>query len=104
MKFTVRIAAEAEQAILEQAQFIAVDKPQAAENWLQEIYDEIDKLESMPRRHPASLELSTALGCDIRRLIVGEYLLFFRVDDEQQTVDVLRFRHGAQRPPLEAEE
>ena len=34
----------------------------------------------------------------IRKLLLRRYLIFYRVDDEQHRVDVLRFWHGAQDP------
>ncbi len=61
MKYVVRIAPDAEQAILEQAEYIAQDKPAAAESWLAALYGAIDELETLPRRHPAADDLSRAL-------------------------------------------
>jgi plasmid stabilization system protein ParE len=86
-----------------QALFIAADKPAAAEKWLTALHEQIEALESMPRRHPIAHDLSESLGFEVHRLIVGEYLLFFRVDDTAELVDVLRFRHAAQRPLPERE-
>lgn len=104
MKYRVEVARNAKNAIFVQARFIAEDKPQAAEGWLNRVFDSMDTLESMPRRHPLAAKLSEELGLEVRRLVIGDYLLFFCVHDEAGVVEVLRFRHGAQRPLLEAKE
>lgn len=37
-------------------------------------------------------------GYEVRRANYGDYAIFFRVDDAQQVVEVLAFRHGRRRP------
>ncbi len=102
MKYGVVIAAQAEQEIGEQTEYIARDKPLAAKNWLVKLYAAIEELEAFPRRHPVAEELSATLGFELRRMVVGNYLIFYRVDEARGVVEVLRFRHGARR--IEGEE
>lgn len=102
MKYEVRLAADAEASILQQAAFIAADNPRAAESWMAALYDAVHSLESMPRRCPLAGELSEAAGFAIHCLTIGSHSVFFRVNDETHIVDVLRFRHAAQRPLDEA--
>ncbi len=42
---------------------------------------------------PGSRPLVPVLGFDLRRLVVGRYLIFYRFDDE--TVFIVRALHGA---------
>jgi len=98
MKYEVRVVESAERAILEQALFIAADKRLAAEKWLGGIWEAIDDLETMPRRHPLAEALSRDLGVETRRLIFGNYVMHFSVDDASGVVEVLQFRHGRELP------
>lgn len=97
MKYTVEVSPLVMTAIRTQALRIADDKPIAAERWLRRILRAVEKLESMPRRHPISESISDSLGLEVRRLIVGRYKLFFHVNDRARLVRVVLFRHGSQR-------
>lgn len=77
----MQILADAEDAMLEQAQFIAADKPTAASAWPERIWDAIETLEHFPARHAVSRPESDALGVEIRKLAVGNYLIFYRIDE-----------------------
>ena len=70
-----------EELIKEQAYFIALDKPSAAMKCYQRIYDELYTLENAPKRCPIAPE-SKHVSFEIQHLIVGEYRILFRVNDE----------------------
>ncbi|MEX2219355.1 MAG: type II toxin-antitoxin system RelE/ParE family toxin [Phycisphaerales bacterium] len=72
--------------------------------WLSGLFDLIDSLYEWPRRFAVAEAVSAAKGYEVRRANYGDYAIFFRVDDERQLVEVIAFRHGRQRPLLEAEE
>ena len=65
--------------------------------WLTELIDLTDNLYHTPRRHPTAEPESTDLGIEIRRAVFGDYLIYYHVDDEQQSVCVLHFRHAARQ-------
>lgn len=105
-QYTVHTMPEAEQAIYEQALFIAEDKPIAAEAWLISLWDAISELTTFPTRHPISEAETKSSKSEIRKLIFGQYIVYFRIIEEKQLVEVLSFRHGArsdEAPPEENE-
>ena len=95
---SVRVVPAAEQAILEQARFIAADIPDAAAAWVETIWDAIDDLARFPNRNAIAPIESDALGVEIRKLVFGSYLIFYAVDAKHRIVTVLRFRHGKRLP------
>ncbi len=73
--------------------------PDAADAWVLGLLDAIFSLEELPHRCPVVPE-SEAVGVEIRQLLYGKapnvYRIYFRVVGED-TVRVLRIRHGARR-------
>lgn len=100
MIFNLKIAPIAEDAILDQARFIAADNPIAAIRWYQSLFDTILTLRENPKRHPVAEMMSVVLGLEVRKLVIGNYLIFYHVDDNDLIVSVVRFRHAARRPLL----
>ncbi|MCC6359774.1 MAG: type II toxin-antitoxin system RelE/ParE family toxin [Phycisphaerales bacterium] len=100
--YSVVVLPGAEQAILEQAEFIAADKPEAAARWLERLWDAIEELSRFPNRNAIAPAESDAIGTPVRKLVFGAYLVFYRVREDEALVEVMRFRHGARR--AEAEE
>ncbi|GMU83109.1 MAG: hypothetical protein AMXMBFR47_29800 [Planctomycetota bacterium] len=101
-QYVVVVLPDAEQAILEQAEFIAADKPDAATRWLERLWDAIEDLSRFPNRNAIAPAESDAIGTPVRKLVFGAYLVFYRVREDEALVEVMRFRHGARR--AEAEE
>lgn len=56
-------------------------------------YDEVDRLLSLIARYPRIGEAAGHLGQGVRRLNLGDYLLFYRLSGE--AVDLIRVLHGA---------
>ena len=97
MSYEVFVVAAAKQRIREQAKYIATIQgaPEAAARWLLRIFDKIDGLATMPRRYSVAVEDA---WCDyeVRRIPVGQFVLFFTIVDEDRTVWVIHAKHGKQ--------
>lgn len=91
-KFRVDITATAERDLRAIRDFIARDKPQAAEKWRRAIVSQIRALKSMPQRHEVIPE-ARELGVDYRHIISGNYRTLYRI--ERDRVIVLRVIHAA---------
>ncbi|HEX8911764.1 MAG TPA: type II toxin-antitoxin system RelE/ParE family toxin [Humisphaera sp.] len=63
---------------------------------LNRILHEIESLGPTPHRQPCDPDPTAR--CPVRMLPVGDYVVFFRADDEKHVVTILRIRHGARRP------
>jgi len=64
--------------------------------WLIKLYELTDSLSQWPRRAPMAEAESAEVGFEIRKLVFGDYLIFYRVDESRACVDVLHFRHATQ--------
>lgn len=97
--YTVCIAERAVESIESYRRFIALDRmaPLSAQRWVDKVFDEIGGLASFPKRCPLAPE-NPKTAYEVRMRVVGKYLILFHVDDARQTVWVLGFRHGHQRP------
>ena len=63
--------------------------------WLTELLDLVDGLEEFPRRWPVAEPESAARRAEIRKITFGDYLVFYRADDQERVVLILGMRHGA---------
>jgi mRNA-degrading endonuclease RelE of RelBE toxin-antitoxin system len=99
MIYKVEITSATFDAIQEQARYIAVDcqAPLNSSRWLEQVWDAIDGLERMPGRHNLAPE-SAYKSYEVRRVIVGDYLILFTIDEPASTVWVIGFRHGSRLP------
>ena len=99
MRYTVCVEDAPFAAIGHAACYIAIEQksPENARRWLDELWERIDDLETLPRRHPIDAFQTAVLGRPTHKLVFGPYVVFFQVDDEQELVNVLGFRHGATR-------
>jgi mRNA-degrading endonuclease RelE of RelBE toxin-antitoxin system len=99
MKYIVEITAAASEAIHAQARYIAVDcqAPLNGGRWLEQVWDAIDGLEFMPNRHNLASD-SAFRPYEIRRILVGDYLILFTINETAKTVTVIGFRHGSRLP------
>ena len=79
----------AENDLVEIGLFIARDKPLAAEAFIAKIEEQFQLLAD----HPGLGETQTALGKGVRRLTLGNYLIFFR--HREETVEILRVLQGS---------
>lgn len=99
MKYRVQITDPAFEAIRSAALFIADDRkaPLNAQRWLEGLWDAIDTLERMPGRCVLAAE-SYYRSFEIRKLIYGNYLVLFNLDEKEKVVYVIGFKHGMQHP------
>lgn len=72
--------------------FIARDKPHAADTWARSIERKIRSLKSIPQRHEVIPEAQD-LGVEYRHIISGNYRTIYRIDEDW--VIVLRVIHAA---------
>ncbi|HRX84569.1 MAG TPA: type II toxin-antitoxin system RelE/ParE family toxin [Phycisphaerae bacterium] len=98
MSYRVRYMPQVIAAINLQVQYFLEQQvaPERISAWLGELYDLADSLEHFPRRHAIHEESTAAMGTEVRSVVFGNYLIFYRVDDAQRRVDVVHFRHAAQ--------
>ncbi|MBA4391240.1 MAG: plasmid stabilization protein [Syntrophus sp. (in: bacteria)] len=77
------------------AGYIAQDNPDAAENWVNSIFEKVEKLKAFPESGRIVPEANDSA---IRELIYGNYRIVYRV--EEKRLSVLTIRHGKQILPL----
>ena len=70
---------------------VALDSPRAADRLVDRIVARCQALADHPRLGPARPQIAP----DARMLVVGDYLLLYRVSDDD--VEVVRVVHGARR-------
>jgi toxin ParE1/3/4 len=87
VKLLLRPAAE--QDLRQIAEFIAQDNARRAASYIRELREELQNL----LRAPLGFALQPSLGPGVRRLTYGNYLIFYRV--QQDVISVLRILHGA---------
>jgi toxin ParE1/3/4 len=80
---------------IEQARFIARDKPGAAERWLEGLFSAAEELLRLPRLGRIVPEVRNP---DIRELSYGTHRLIYRVGPRQ--VSLLTIRHGRRQLDL----
>ena len=91
-KFVVEISRAAEADAVEISDYIAQDRPDAADRFLQELEKLAANLERWPARCPLIAE-NELMGTAYRHLVYGNYRTIFRMSGRQ--VVVLRIIHGA---------
>jgi len=99
MRYTVKLSATVVDQITDYALFIAKQRraPEIAQRWLERVYDAIDTLDRMPHRCALAPE-NAHRPYEIRRLLIGQYLALFTIDEEKRAVHVIGFRHGYRLP------
>lgn len=99
MIYSVRVADEAEDAIVDYINYIGAEQqaPQAALHMLERIETAIASLSSFPNRCAIAPE-NAYTSLEVRMLIVKSCMLLFTVDEEARQVSILGFRHGRQQP------
>ena len=79
-------------------QYIATDNPVGALSVSAELISAIDSLRQLPLRHPVYRGTRRPRH-PVRRMPVPPYLIYYRVDEPRQVVEIVTVRHGARRPP-----
>jgi len=95
MNYHVHISKKAEKDLARAVDYIefSLKNPQAADSLLDEAEAALSSLAQMPKRYAVTDDkLLAAWG--IRFIQVKKYLAFYVVNDETQTVNIIRFLYG----------
>lgn len=75
--------------------FIAEENPAAARRVIQDLFHRVEAL----AEHPLlGRRLSEGVDSSLRRLVVGNYILVYRVNEARQVISIVAVRHFRQRP------
>ena len=96
--YVVNVAHSVVLDIIEQVQFIQIDKPLAASLWFDGLWEKIQSLDTFPHRHPIAASESQAFDIEVRKLVFGNYLLLYTIDERNAHVEAVQFRHAARLP------
>ena len=77
------------------ADYIAQDKPSAAEKWINTVFSKVEQLKSSPEIGRIVPELNNA---QFREIIYGNYRIIYRIGKKQ--ISILTIRHGKQILPI----
>ena len=72
------------------AKYIALDKPSAADKWVNDVFDRADLLASQPK---LGREVPELLGSNFREVVFGNYRIIYNVGNE---VNILTVRNSRQ--------
>ena len=77
------------------ADYIAQDKPSAAEKWINVVFSKVEQLKSSPEIGRIVPELNNT---QFREIIYGNYRIIYRIEKKQ--ISILTIRHGKQILPI----
>lgn len=77
------------------ADYIAQDKPSAAEKWIDTVFSKVEQLKSSPEIGRILPEINDS---QFRELIYGNYRIIYRIEAKQ--ISILTIRHGRQILPI----
>jgi len=78
------------------AEYIARDKPSAAEKWVNTVFSKVEQLKSSPEIGRVVPEIKND---QFRELIYGNYRIIYRIEKTQ--ISILTIRHGKQILPID---
>ncbi len=90
MDFRFKIASQAKRDIKSIWRYIARDNASNATAFCDELFLVAESLKSFPLRHGSFVKRP-----NIRKVAYEAYLIFYKIDEENQTVEILRFWHSA---------
>ncbi len=77
------------------ADYIAQDKPSAAEKWIDTVFSKVEQIKSSPEIDRIVPEINDT---QFRKLIYGNYRIIYRIETKQ--ISILTIRHGRQILPI----
>ena len=77
-------------------EYIAQDKPSAAEKWINTVFSKVEQLDSSPEIGRVVPEIRND---QFRELIYGNYRIIYHVEKKQ--ISILTIRHGKQILPID---
>ncbi len=78
------------------AEYIAQDKPSAAEKWINTVFSRVEQLKSSPEIGRVVPEIRND---QFRELIYGNYRIIYRIEKKQ--ISILTISHGKQILPID---
>jgi plasmid stabilization system protein ParE len=78
------------------AEYIAQDKPSAAEKWIDTVFTKVETLKSAPEIGRVVPEIRNS---QLRELIYGNHRIIYRIEKKQ--ISILTIRHGTQILPID---
>lgn len=94
MNYRFILPADVEKQVYDCALFIARDYPVRAMSWVDDVIATMKSVCELPHAHTQDQALSKLVGKTIRRLPMGEYLIFYYVDDQSNAVIMHLFIHA----------
>jgi len=88
--YTVIFSKSADKDIISIVKHVAAENPEAGKKLGSSLLDLALSLDSMPYR---GSKVKKRRG--VLKLIHGNYLIYYRVNEDKRTVEVLSFKHGA---------
>lgn len=82
--------------VSEIARYIALDKPAAAEKWVENIFNVVMRLEQFPESGRLVPEIQLE---NFQEILFGNYRIIYRIDENQ--ISVLTVRSGKQILPVD---
>jgi plasmid stabilization system protein ParE len=76
--------------------YIASDRPSAVSAWGEELFRHVEVLASFPLIGPVA---PIAASHPTRRIVFGDFLIFYRVHPESKVVEILSIWHAARGLP-----
>ncbi|WP_337169438.1 type II toxin-antitoxin system RelE/ParE family toxin [Gemmatimonas aurantiaca] len=67
-------------------------------NWLRGLLFQMDSFERNPERYAVAEVESDIEGIELRRLVYGDYLILYHVEENLREVQIYGFRHAARLP------
>jgi len=77
------------------ADYIAQDKPSAAEKWIDTVFSKVEQLKSSPEIGRIVPEINDS---QFQELIYGNYRIIYHIETKQ--ISILTIRHGRQILPI----
>ena len=93
-RYAVRWATPALRDLLEIADYIRSDNARAATRFARQVKTKVSRLAAFPQSGRPVPEFP---GSGLRELLIGDYLVIYRVVSTQRRVEILTLRHGARR-------
>lgn len=72
------------------AKYIALDKPSAANKWVNDVFDRVDLLAFQPE---IGREVPELLGSSYREVVFGNYRIIYKIENE---IKILTLRNSRQ--------
>jgi plasmid stabilization system protein ParE len=100
VKYRVTVYAKVHEQIEQQVTYLLSQSApyDRVSAWLDSILSAMRSLSEHPQRFPVYTTPDDQMLFPVRRMNVGDYAVFFHVNESAGTVTVLEFRHGRQAP------